>query len=212
MRRASLWVLVVSAAVVPLAVAAAQASNPVYLPMVARAPDPTATPTETPTPTPTPTPTATPNACQPAPEEQAIADRMHSHPEQAHAVLVCHPILERVARERALDMAVRGYESHVNPDGYGPNYLVRQAGYPLDPTYSTNDAANSIEVMFYGYGFSATPNPDDPWNWWMNSSIHRTMLLGLSPFFAAQNEYGVGHVYMPGSRYGHYWIVLTAKR
>jgi len=46
----------------------------------------------------------------------------------------------------------------------------------------------------------------------MNSTTHRTILLGLEPFFAEQNEYGVGHVYVPGSRYGHYWIVLTARQ
>ena len=51
---------------------------------------------------------------------------------------------------RALDMAVRGYESHVNPDGFGPNYLVRQAGYPLSSTYSSSLTANSIEVMYFG--------------------------------------------------------------
>ena len=188
--------------VTPLAIAAAQADGPLFLPMVVREPDPTPTPTATPIPT----------GCQPAPEEQAIADRMLAHPDQAHSALACHPILERVARERALDMATRGYESHVNPEGLGPNALVRQAGYPLSPSYSTRPDANSIEVMYFGYGFSATPNPDNPWNWWMNSTIHRTMLLGLDPFFQAQNEYGVGHVYVPGSNYGHYWIVLTARQ
>ena len=196
--------------VTPLAIAAAQADGPLFLPMVAREPDPTATPTPTVAPTPT--------GCQPASEEQAIADRMLSDPHQAHPVLTCNPILERVARERALDMATRGYDSHVNPDGFGPNYLVRQAGYPLSPSYSTANNANSIEVMYFGYGFSATPNPDNPWNWWMNSNIHHTMLLGcdlsfvVDPFFVAQNEYGVGHVYVPGSHYGHYWIVLTARQ
>lgn len=188
--------------VTPLAIAAAQADGPVYLPMLARDPDPTPTPTEPPVPT----------GCQPAPEEQAIADHMLTHPEQARTSLTCHPILERVARERALDMATRGYESHVNPDGFGPNYLVRLAGYPLSPSYSSVPSANSIEVMYFGYGVSATPNPENPWNWWMSSPIHRPILLGLDPFFQAQNEYGVGHVYVPGSHYGHYWIVLTARQ
>ncbi|MBL8096567.1 MAG: hypothetical protein JNL73_20490 [Anaerolineales bacterium] len=216
MRRPTLVALFSLLVITPLAVATAQSSGPVYLPVIAREATltPTATTTTTPTATPTTTPTATatPTGCQPAPEEQAIADRMLAHPEQARPALRCHPILERVARERALDMAVRGYESHVNPDGFGPNYLVRQAGYPLSSTYSSSLTANSIEVMYFGYGFSPTPNPDNPWNWWMNSSIHRTMLLGLTSFFVAQDEYGVGHVYVPGSNYGHYWIVLTARQ
>jgi uncharacterized protein YkwD len=35
------------------------------------------------------------------------------------------PILTSVARARAEDMAHRRYFSHVNPDGLGPNFLVR---------------------------------------------------------------------------------------
>lgn len=202
MRFRTLLALGLGLIALPIAIAAGQATHPVYLPLVAL--EPTATPEPTPTPQPT--------GCQPAPEEQAIADRMLTHPDQARPTLRCHPILERVARERALDMAVRGYESHVNPDGYGPNYLVRLAGYPLASSYASYPTANSIEVMYYGYGFSATPNPDNPWTWWMNSTTHRTILLGLEPFFAEQNEYGVGHVYVPGSRFGHYWIVLTARQ
>jgi uncharacterized protein YkwD len=34
--------------------------------------------------------------------------------------LTWNPVLAKVARERAWDMAVRGYFSHVNPDGVGP--------------------------------------------------------------------------------------------
>ena len=47
--------------------------------------------------------------------------------------------------ERALDMGTRRYFSHVNPDGYGPNYLVQQAGYALPSFYGQEPDANNIE-------------------------------------------------------------------
>jgi uncharacterized protein YkwD len=44
----------------------------------------------------------------------------------------------------------------------------------------------------------------------MGSTGHRTHLLGMGDFYRAQTDYGVGYVYAPGSRYGHYWVVLIA--
>ena len=84
MRRPTLVALFSLLVITPLAVATAQSSGPVYLPVIAReatlTPTATTTPTPTATPTTTPTATATPTGCQPAPEEQAIADRMLAHP------------------------------------------------------------------------------------------------------------------------------------
>ncbi len=145
-------------------------------------------------------------SCVPNPQEEAIARYMIEHPDQRRPSLTCHPILARVARERAEDMARRHYFSHVNPDGYGPNYLVRQAGYVLPSYYDTSPTANNIESIAAGY-----PTAEAVWNGWMNSSGHRTHLLGLHPFFAEQIEYGIGYAYDPTSPYVHYWVVITAK-
>ena len=99
------------------------------------------------------------------------------------------------------------YFGHVNPDGYGPNYLVRQAGYPLPTWYDPAPDGNNIESIAAGY-----PTPDAVWNAWMTSPAHRNHLLGLDPFWADQIEYGIGYVYDPESDYDHYWVVITAYK
>lgn len=146
-------------------------------------------------------------ACSPNAQEQQIALYMIEHPDQQRPSLTCHPILARVARERAEDMAQRHYCSHVNPDNLGPNYLVTQAGYVLPSFYSTAPDANNIEAIACGH-----TTAEAAWQAWMNSSSHRTQLLGLDPFFADQIEYGIGYVYDPaGSPFYHYWVVITAR-
>ncbi|MDW8068061.1 MAG: CAP domain-containing protein [Anaerolineae bacterium] len=145
-------------------------------------------------------------ACSLSPQEAEVARYMMEHPDQQRPSLTCHPILARVARERAEDMARRRYFSHVTPEGYGPNYLVRQAGYVLPSYYDQALDANNIESIAAGY-----PSASAVWNGWMSSPGHRTHLLGLHPFFAEQIEYGIGYAYDPSSPYQYYWVVITAK-
>jgi uncharacterized protein YkwD len=169
----------------------APVSPTVFLPFIAREEIPEEPPTE----------------CDLNAQELQIAQYMIEHPEQQRPSLTCHPILAQVARERAQDMADRGYFSHTNPDGYGPNYLVQQAGYILPAYYDQSPDGNNIESIAGGY-----PTAEAAWAGWMGSEGHRTHLLGLDPFWAEQIEYGIGYVYEPGSDYGHYWVVITAKQ
>ena len=120
--------------------------------------------------------------------------------------LTCHRVLAQVARERALDMAQRRYFSHTTPEGYGPNYLVREAGYILPSYYGVENNANNIESIAAGNSTASAT-----WQQWMGSSPHRTHLLGLIPFFAEQIEYGIGYAYDPNSPYRYYWVIITAK-
>jgi uncharacterized protein YkwD len=145
--------------------------------------------------------------CAPNAQEQDIANRMKTDPNQQRPALNCDGILEQVARARAQDMGVRAYFSHVNPDGFGPNYLVQQAGYLLPSWYDQSPGANNIESIAAGYSTT-----DAVWQGWMNSSGHRTHILGLIPFWAEQTDYGIGYAFVPGSPYGHYWVVITARR
>ena len=138
-------------------------------------------------------------------QEQAIATMLSSAPLQQRAFLKLDPILEKVARARAADMAARHYFAHVNPDGVAANYLVRQAGYQLPASWSTSPTANYIESIGAGY-----TTPAAMWSAWMASPDHKTHLLGQQTFFAEQTSYGVGFVYNPGSQYGYYWVVITA--
>lgn len=129
------------------------------------------------------------------------------HAEQRRPSLTYEPILGRVARERAADLAQRQYFGHTNPDGLGPNTLVRQAGYVLPSFYNNAPDGNNIESLTAG---SATA--EAAWERWMNSPPHRMHFLGLDRFFAEQIEYGVGYASDPASPYRHYWAILTARR
>jgi hypothetical protein len=140
----------------------------------------------------------TPNA-----QEAAIADLMVHASGQRRPFMVLDPILSKVARERAADMAQRGYFDHINPDGHGANYLVRKAGYVLPPNYPSD--GNNLESIAGG-----SPTASAAWDDWMHSPDHKTHLLGEQSFFAAQTSYGVGYYADPASEYRYYWVVITA--
>jgi uncharacterized protein YkwD len=144
--------------------------------------------------------------CQLTAEEQQVLNLLKEHPEQARGTIICHPLLEAVARARAQDMAERDYFDHVNPDGYGPNYLVNAAGYPLPGYYPLQENSNSIESIAGGYSTA-----DDMWEGLLNSPAHRMHVLGQHQFYAEQVEVGIGHVYMSDSDLGHYWVIISAK-
>lgn len=144
------------------------------------------------------------NACALTEHEQQIASFMANAPDQQRPHLTCDPRLVEAARQHARDMAERNYLAHTTPDGYGPNYLVRQAGYMLPSQYSTQPTANNVESLGAGY-----PTAEGVWEGLMNSPTHRTHLLGTTPFFARQTEYGIG--YAEGGTYGYYWVVITAR-
>lgn len=151
------------------------------------------------------TPAASDDAADTQFEEQ-LATLMKQARDQRRRSLNYNPILAKVARARAYDMARRGYFDHVNPEGIGPNYQLISAGYTLGKGYSKGKSANSVESIACGGQTAA-----DPWADWMLSTAHRTHVLGLKGFYAEQTEYGIGHAYVEGSPYGHYWVVITAK-
>jgi len=146
-----------------------------------------------------------PETCPFSPEAATIADLAMSHPEQGRPFMQCHPILAQVAYERALDMGTRNYFGHTNPDGYGPNYLVEQAGYNLPDWYGQAPDANNIESIAAGYTTAA-----DAWNAWLSSSGHRAHVLAEDDFWADQTNFGVGYAYVANSTYRHYWVFISA--
>jgi uncharacterized protein YkwD len=144
--------------------------------------------------------------CQLSAEEQQFFDLMKANPEQKRPTLVCNAILAQVARARAQDMADRNYFSHVNPDGYGPNYLVTAAGYTLPAFYSQSSNGNNIESIAAGYA-----NDQAAWDALLSSEHHRTHVLGLDSFYAEQTDIGIGYVSVDNSEYVRYWVIITAK-
>ncbi len=146
-----------------------------------------------------------PFECELNPQEQEIASFAINHPDQGRPFMICDPTLAQVARERALDMGTRNYFSHTNPDGYGPNYLVRQAGYALPTWYGTANDANNIESIAAGYTTASAT-----WAGWLNSAGHRTHVLAEDTFWADQTNYGIGYAYVANSTYKHYWVFISA--
>lgn len=137
--------------------------------------------------------------------ELEIEQLLLTEPGQRRTQLSFNPLLAAQARQKAEDMANRKYVDHVTPDGYGPNYLVKQAGYLLPPNYSTVITANNIESLAAGYNTVAAV-----WKAWMQSDGHRSHILGELEFYQQQTEYGIGYYASPTSPYRHYWVILIA--
>ena len=60
-------------------------------------------------------------------DEMSLFKRIAADAEQQRDAMTLDPILCIVARKHAADMAKRNYFGHTNPDGQGPNFLVRRA-------------------------------------------------------------------------------------
>jgi len=134
-------------------------------------------------------------------ETAYIFDHLVDHPLQQRELLYRHPTLDLVAHQRCVDMARRGYEGHVDPEGREANWHVCQAGYKL--VYKCE--GNNIESLAWG----GNGEPIGAWEAWMGSEAHRTHLLGLVDTFRKQTMVGVGHYHLPESRMRHYWCVLS---
>lgn len=186
---------------------------------------PASTPTKTATPVPTQVAnaTSTPVTANPtvgipsgdpcesvnqSSQQRAMIKLLTTKPPQARTVLRCNPILMEQAMRKAKDMIERKYYGHVDIDGFGMNYFLRKAGYPLPSYYLTSKEANNVEALAAGPDFGLA---DAAFQGYLNSSKHRPQVLGLTAGWAAQDEYGVGYAYSDNSKYANYWVVITAK-
>lgn len=172
----------------------------VYLPFVSSVASP-------PSSTPASVPVRNPNnfCAQANDEEQGLASLITGASNQQRDFMACNTVLAQVARERAQDMANRNYFGHTNPDGYGPNALVRNAGYRLPGFYASSQDGNNIESIAAGYRTAQAA-----FEGWMESTGHRVQVLGEAQFYRDQVEFGVGYYYNPNSEYKHYWVFLSA--
>jgi len=142
-----------------------------------------------------------------ASEEQGLANHLVSDSGQHRDVrrMVLDPVLTSVARARASDMARRRYFSHTDPDGNGPNFIARSAGYPLPTTWGNSRGGNFIESICAGHATA-----EEAWDSWMHSPSHRTHLLAQSSFYRDQTNFGIGFCYDPSSPFRRYWVIITA--
>lgn len=149
-----------------------------YLPLAANRPAATATPTGTPVP-----PDDLAN-------EQSVIDLINQN-RSANGLppftLVSE--LTQAARRHSRDMAENNFTGHTGSDGSNGGQRMQEAGY---------EWAWWAETIGWGFG----GNPASMVNWWMNSPIHRGIILSDS-----LEDLGVGYARNPDSDYGHYWTV-----
>jgi uncharacterized protein YkwD len=140
------------------------------------------------------------------PYESALLTAIIDSPLQERPVLRRNAILMAVAQRRVNDMIRRNYFSHTDPDGYGPNFHVRSAGFPLPAYYSRKPDANNIESLAAGQATVA-----EVWEALQGSYGHRAHLFGLGSFFYAQTEIGVGYAVSGAYHYRHVWSIIIAE-
>ncbi len=136
--------------------------------------------------------------------EAAIAEMIVNHPQQKRTEMVYCPFLHLVARAKALDMARRKYFNHVDPDGFGPNYVMQSLGYELAKGYGRARNANSFESInmsmspvsgkLVEYGTDdASLVADKAINSFMASPPHQKHLFGHDANIRKQTRYGIGY-------------------
>lgn len=135
-------------------------------------------------------------------QERALFKIAAADPNQQRPELVLNNKLIMVARAYAERLARESFFSHVDPQGFGPDYRARQAGYSLP--YSGTQDINHIESITAVY-----EDAQGAWNRWLESE-HRIHVLGANDFFREQTQIGVGHFELKGSVYQHYWVFLSA--
>lgn len=143
----------------------------------------------TPTFTPTPLPGAAPT---PASDWEARVAQLINRERVARGKprLSIDSRLVQAARRHSQDMADNDFFSHYGSDGSSPLDRIRAAGYSF---------RTASEAIAGGYG-----SPEQVVEAWMNSPVHRSILLG------DYTDIGVGYVYKLGSAYRHYWTADLA--
>ena len=140
-------------------------------------------------------------------DEEAASSVIHVATNEARAAAGLPPLardanLDGIARGHAADMAVRGYFSHVGPEGLGPTDRAAVAGYTCEKrtggvvwTGVAENIYTSWPHAAYSEGVAA-----DAVDWWMDSPGHRQNILdgrydrlgvgvaiGGGDFYAVQN-------------------------
>lgn len=147
------------------------------------------------------------------PTEPLVLDMEHEifawlkgHKDQQRPFLRWNQKLAAVARYRCEDLMARGYNAHIDPEGRGPNWWVRQYGYKLPSYYHDRDEANYVESLnMGGRGVLAEVQAS-----WMKSDGHRRHLLGYGGTWMTQTEIGVGYCHREDSPFlKHYYCVIT---
>jgi len=136
--------------------------------------------------------------------ESELARLIQTNANQKRIEMIHSPLLNAVARAKALDLAKRNYFNHVDPDGFGPNRVAQLVGHSLPEFYGSERGTNYIESLGGGATSAA-----QQFSAWLGSAGHRTHVLGTDAFYAEQTHYGVGYVDVAGSQYSRYYVFIS---
>lgn len=127
--------------------------------------------------------------------------------------LIWSPELAKAAYNKAKDMAERNYFAHVDPDGYGMNYKINEAGFTLADYLMKSKTSNNFESIAAGTNRNTGKIMIQQLiiDKGVPSLGHRKHLLGMTDFWANAEYCGIGFYKKPGSTYTHYICVLIAK-
>lgn len=128
------------------------------------------------------------------------------------APLKWNDTLALVAEAKALDMATRNYVGHVDPDGYGLNHKINEAGYSLNKKWLSSKELNYFESISAGAADGETAVR----NLLIDKNVptfgHRKHLLGLDEWSASLYDIGIGYARpVANSAYKSYVCVIIAR-
>jgi uncharacterized protein YkwD len=118
--------------------------------------------------------------------------------------------LAKAAEAKALDMATRNYFAHVDPDGFGMNIKMHEAGYTLDKLHLQSKEQNNFESCAAGAQSGMRVIAILLVDKELESRGHRQHLLGLTAFRAKHTDIGISIASHPKSKFKHYACVLIA--
>lgn len=112
-------------------------------------------------------------------------------------VLAWDESLAEAAEKKAADMAARDYFAHVDPDGYGMNFYIQQAGYELRADWYSVRSNNFFESISYTGGYASEGSGVRAVQQLIldhntNPPGHRNHILGIVDFWADCTDAGIG--------------------
>jgi hypothetical protein len=119
--------------------------------------------------------------------------------------------LAKAAEEKALDMARRRYFSHVDPDGYGMNYRIHQAGYLLNKEWIKNKRDNNFESIAMNMSSGEEAIRKLIIDAGFPSKGHRDHLLGVGDWYGSLTDIGIGFAEIDNDGLETYMCILIAK-
>lgn len=148
-------------------------------------------------------------------------NKMASDPRQGREVMFWNAKLAAAACRRVVSMAKNHWVGHVDPDGHGPNWYVREEGYHLPDYYwdpnipeAELNRRNYVESLAYGGQPPGVTDEEQIEGYWQGMTAesdpgHRKHLLGEDTF-ASQIEVGICVIFDPHSDKHWYHSIISA--